>query len=183
MTRAGKWKRAWCSRNCKYFDMWGGVRGMLLKMGCTVFEQCVCVWGKVLQTGKKLGNICRNPIISYEIYLMGLGQYLFKQQKTRIENIRYNTCSKILFYKTHAYVGTQSWCKLYVLLRVMVQKVLNHWSSLSFPRGRLSPLDLFNGAPLQDLLSIYSCQDTKRGRLEQICPSFLNTFHTPKSMI
>ena len=37
------------------------------------------------QIEKKLGNIHRNPVISYETYVMGLGQYLFKQQMTRLE--------------------------------------------------------------------------------------------------
>ena len=62
-----------------------GVSGMLLKTSCAVFEQCVRVWGEVSQIEKKLGNIRRNPVISYETYVMGLGQYLFKQQMTRLE--------------------------------------------------------------------------------------------------
>ena len=62
-----------------------GVSGLLLKRSCTVFEQGVRVWGEGSQIEKKLGNIRRNPVISYETYVMGLRQYLFKQQINRLE--------------------------------------------------------------------------------------------------
>ena len=62
-----------------------GVSGLLLKRSCTVFEQGVRVWGEVSQIEKKLENIHRNPVISYETYVMGLRQYLFKQQINRLE--------------------------------------------------------------------------------------------------
>lgn len=56
------------------------------------------------------------------------------------------------------------------------KKFGSHWFSLYFPRSRLSPLDLFNRAPLGNLLAIYSCQKTKKRSLWINLSQFLKHF-------